>query len=362
MQNVIDKKFVESSIMDGVVNDHAIASLHADDLVAGTVLAIEGTAVYIDLPPFGTGIIYGREFLTARDIIKNLNIGDSVKSKVMEVENKDGYIELSLKEARQALIWGEAEKLMQDKSVLELPVEDANKGGLIVTWQGIQGFLPASQLKADNYPRVDDGDKEEILKQLKSVVGKKLSVSIISINPKEGKLIFSERGSEISARKELVTKYLPGDIIECEVTGAVDFGLFLRIEDGLEGLVHISEIDWGLVEDPRNTYKIGEKIKAKVIGVSEEKISLSIKALKPNPWKVAAEKYKKGDTVSGVVIKFNKYGALIAIEEGVSGLIHVSEFESEEDLKKKLSLGQSYNFDITLFDPKEQRMTLVMGK
>jgi small subunit ribosomal protein S1 len=349
------------SPMDALLAEETLTEGPAvNDLIEGKVLAHEGTYVYIDLGAAGTGVIYGREFINARDIIKNLAIGDTVKGKIVEFENEDGYTELSLKEARQALIWGEADKLMQDKKVIDLPVKEANKGGLIIDWQGIDGFLPASQLGADNYPRVQDGNKDEIFKELKKIIGKSLSVSIISINPKEGKLIFSERGSQLNQRKDMVTKYLPGDEIECEVTGAVDFGLFLKIEDGLEGLVHISELDWGLVDDPKKLYKVGEKVRAKVIGVKDDKISLSIKALKPNPWKDAAASYKKGDTVSGVVIKFNKYGALVAVEEGVSGLIHVSEFENDADLRKKLELGKSYDFKITLFDANDQRMTLVL--
>lgn len=357
----ITKYSEEETFMDTLlVEESAAEELAVNDLIEGKVLAHEGTYVYIDLGTKGTGVIYGREFINARDIIRNLALGDTVKGKIVEFENEDGYIELSLKEARQALIWSEADKLMQSKKVIDLPVKEANKGGIIIDWQGIDGFLPASQLGADNYPRVQDGDKEEIFKELKKLIGKTLSVSIISTNPKEGKLIFSERGSQVSQRKEMVTKYLPGDELDCEVTGAVDFGLFLKIEDGLEGLVHISELDWGLVEDPKKLYKVGEKVRAKVIGVADDKISLSIKALKPNPWKSASERYKKSDTVSGVIIKFNKYGALVAIEEGVSGLIHVSEFEGDADLRKKLELGKSYQFKITLFDANDQRMTLIL--
>ena len=139
------------------------------DIVEGPVINIEKAAVYIDLAPYGTGIIYGKEFITARDIIKKINIGDSVAAKVVDLNNKEGYIELSLKEARQALIWSEAEEAIKSKKTLELPVMEANKGGLIIAWQGISGFLPASQLKAEHYPRVADGDKDRILEELKKL-------------------------------------------------------------------------------------------------------------------------------------------------------------------------------------------------
>ncbi|MEK7514597.1 MAG: S1 RNA-binding domain-containing protein [Patescibacteria group bacterium] len=332
------------------------------DLVEGAVIGISKDAVYVDLPPFGTGLIYGREYISARDVIKKINIGDKVAGKVIEVSNKDGYIEISLKEARQALLWSEAEGCIKAKSVLELPVIDANKGGLIVEWQGIHGFLPASQLKVEHYPRVSDGNKDKILEELKKLIGQKISVSIISVSPKEGKLIFSEKDPEQKNKEKIIDKYSLGDELEGEVTGVVDFGVFVKIEEGLEGLVHISEIDWSLVEDPRALFHVGDKVKAKIIDIKEGKISLSIKALKENPWVTAEKKYKKDDVVEGVVIKFNKHGALASIEEGIAGLVHVSEFGNETALREKLELGKNYTFKITLFDPKERRMALSFVK
>ncbi len=329
-----------------------------DDLIEGTVISLSAGAVYVDIPPFGTGIIFGREFMNARDIIRKINIGDKVAGKVVAIDNKDGYTEISLKEARQALIWGEAEDAIQNKTVYEIPVQDANKGGLILSWQGIQGFLPASQLKPEHYPRVSDGDKDKILEELKKMVGERLSVSIIAAMPKEGKLIFSEKDPENKDREKIVGKYELGDEFEGEITGIVDFGAFVKIEEGLEGLVHISEMDWGLVENPRALFKVGDKTRVKIIEIKDGKISLSIKALKENPWLDATSKYKKDDVVQGVIIKFNKHGALASIEEGVAGLVHISEFGSEEKLREKLELGKAYEFKITLFDPKDQKMAL----
>ncbi len=335
-----------------------IQMLKNEDLVEGTVIALLHDGVYIDLKPFGTGIIFGREFLNAREVIKKMNIGDVIKAKVIEVQGEDGYIELSLKEARQAVIWSEAEDAIKHKTILELPVKEANKGGLIVEWQGIQGFLPASQLKPEHYPRIEDGDKDKILRELKKLVGEKLQLSIISAVPKEGKLIFSEKNFDQKERREIVSRYALGDEVDGEVTGIVDFGVFVKIEEGLEGLVHISEIDWGLVEDPKTFCKVGDKVRAKVIEIKDGKISLSLKALKENPWKTVESRYQKGNIVKGVVIKFNKHGALVSIEEGIAGLAHVSEFGSEEKLREKLELGKTYNFQITFLEGKDQRMTL----
>jgi small subunit ribosomal protein S1 len=350
-------KAKKDSLMTKIV-DKSITPPSLGDVVEGDVIGVEKSCVYINLHPYGTGIIWGKEFINARDIIKKINIGDKVAAKVIDTGNQDGYIELSLKEARQAIIWDEAEEAIKNKTVLELPVEEANKGGLIISWQGIKGFLPASQLKTEHYPRINDGDKDKILDELKKLVGQKISVAIITALPKEGKLIFSEKNIEKKGKQKIVDKYTVGDVCLGEITGIVDFGIFVKIEDGLEGLVHISEVDWTLVENPRAFYKVGEKVDVKVIEVKDGKISLSIKALKENPWVEAEKKYKKGDEVKGVIIKFNKHGALASIEEGISGLVHISEFGSEIKMKEKLELGKSYTFKILLFEVKNQKMGL----
>ena len=329
------------------------------DLVEGTIIELVRGRLFVDLPPFGTGIIYGREYLNAADVLRKSNPGDLITAKVVDPSGIEGYIELSLKEARQAAIWGEAEQAIAGQAVYNLVVEEANKGGLILSWQGIQGFLPASQLAKEHYPRVPEGDKDKIFGELLKLVGVALPVRIITADAKEGKLIFSERaGDEEAEKANLIDKYQVGDVIEGEVTGAVDFGVFVKLEQGLEGLVHISELDWGLVEDPRSLFTVGDTTKVKVIEIKDGKISLSIKALKENPWKTASDRYKKGMEVNGVIIKYNKHGALASIEEGVAGLVHISEFATPAELRETLELGKSYPFTITLFEPKDQRMTL----
>ncbi len=355
---------------DAVLMDRFIEDIQnppqEGDLIEGNVIAVEKAAVFVKLNPFGTGIIYGREFIIARDIIRNLRAGDTVSAKVVDIKNEEGYIELSLKEARQALIWGEVEAAIKDKTVFGLKVQDANKGGLIMNWQGLQGFLPASQLNGDHYPRVTDGDKSKILEELNKLIGQELTVTIIGATPEDGKLIFSESGSVVSSdgndsqqsKENVAEEYKIGDILDGEVTGVVDFGVFIKVKSGLEGLVHISEIDWSLVEDPRRLYSVGDKTKVKVIEVKDGKISLSIKALKENPWSEAGNRYRKGDQVKGVIIKYNKHGALASIEEGVAGLVHVSEFDNPEELREKLELGKVYDFKIKIFEPKDQKMTL----
>lgn len=348
-----------SHLLEQLIIKDETKALEVGELVEGSVISIQGTRVFVDLAPHGTGIVYGKEYISARDIIRDINAGDSVSAKIVELENEDGYIELSIREAKQALVWSEAQEAMQSKEKLEIVVKEANKGGLMLNWQGISGFLPASQLNADHYPHVKDGSKDAIVNELKKLVGQKLEVSILSVNSKEGKLIFSEVGEKSSPREKAIpSKYQVGDILECEVTGIVDFGIFLKLEEGVEGLVHISEMAWSLVENPRTLYKVGDTVKAKIIEIKDGKISFSIKTLTENPWNMVAGKYQVGENVSGVVIKHNKHGALVSIEQGVAGLVHISEFESEKELKSQLQLGQSYDFEITLFEPESEKLTL----
>jgi ribosomal protein S1 len=359
-------------------------AIKEDDIVEGAVLAITNTAVYVDLGPVGTGIIYGIEYINARDLIKKTNIGDLISAKVIVREDKNGYIDLSLREAKHALVWSEAESLLKEKRVLSLVIKEANKGGLIIDWNGINGFLPSSQLKGENYPKVTDGAKDQILTELKKLIGKRIPVSIIAAIPKEGKLIFTEstdpvtqdgkseaKSEKKSGQKEkkesktatkIISKYNIGDQIEGVVTGVVDFGIFVKIDNEVEGLIHKSEIDWGLVENTKDYAKIGDTVKVEIIEIKDDKISLSMKKLKENPWISATKKYKKGDSVDGVVIRFNKHGALVSIEEGVAGLVHISDFENEEKMKQELSLGKIYKFEITLFEGKEEKMTLKLKK
>lgn len=357
MKKDIEEVKVEDSALK-IMLDKSMNWPEVDSLIEGPVILIQKSSVYVDLAPFGTGIIYGREFMNAKDIIKKIAIGDIIKAKIIDPENEEGYVELSLKEAKQALIWSDAEKAIKAKTIMSLEIKDANKGGLILEWQGIQGFLPASQLKPEHYPRVEDSDKDKILKELKKLVGTKISVMIISTLPKEGRLIFSEKENNPEEKQEIISKYTLGEEIECTIAGLVDFGVFLKLEEGLEGLVHISELDWGLVEDPRTMFKVGDKIRAKIIDIKEGKISLSIKALKENPWKEYEGKLKKGDIIKGVVIKYNKHGALVSIKEGVAGLVHNSTFGTEAKLRENLELGKTYSFQITLFEPKDHKMTL----
>lgn len=374
INTILKEEKVISELESKIIKNSRV--LNIDENIEGKVIASEHGKVYVDIGEFGTGIIYGVEYINARDMIKRLNVNDIVTAKVILTNNSEGYVELSLKEAKQALMWQEAGEAIKNNKVFELIVREANKGGLIIDWHGTQGFLPASQLSSVYYPKVEDGNKDKIMSELQKLIGKRIAVSILVAEAKENKLIFTQKNIDSSVdvegeahkkenrtNKDLqnearLAKYSIGDIVEGDVTGVIEFGIFIKLMDSTEGLIHKSEIDWGLVEDTKLYAKVGDKVSAKIIEIKDGKISLSLKAMKENPWISASNKYNKGDVVSGLVIKYNKHGALVSIEEGVAGLIHVSDFENEQDLRSSLSLGKIYKFEISVFEPKDQKMIL----
>lgn len=251
------------------------------EIMEGEVVKRELSAVFLDLGRFGTGIICGKEFYEAKDRIKNLEIGDKIKAEIVNLENEEGFIELSLKKAEDASAWNELEKKKEKGEILKVKILGANKGGLLTKISGISGFLPASQLSAEHYPKLEETDKTNVLRELRDLVDKTLEVKILDISKKEEKLILSEKATKEEEKKKLLENYKIGDVIEGEVTGIADFGVFIKFHQGkLEGLIHISELDQGLVEDPSEIVKVGQKIKAKIINIEGSKVFLSLKALK----------------------------------------------------------------------------------
>ena len=334
------------------------------DVVDGVVVAVDRSVVYVDLSPIGTGIIYGREFSVAKDILRKTHVGDAISAQIIELETADGYIDLSLKEARKAFIWSEAEESLRNKQVYEVVVKNANRGGLVIEWNGVRGFLPASQLTEEKYPKVLSRDKDSILNELKKFVDIKMMVTIESVDPENDTIIFSEHkdgatGKKSAGESKPVNEYSVGDIKNGIVTGVVDFGVFVTVDNAIEGLVHISEMDWGLVDDPRKFCTVGNQVQVKIIDIEDDKYSFSFKELHKNPWEEIHERHKVGDTVSGVVIKYGAFGAFASIKAGVSGLVHISNFADESDLRNSLEIGKTYDFVITNLEPNGQKLTLV---
>lgn len=347
--------------LDSYLKVNRFFSLKIGEMVDAKLISREGSRAYFDLNKLGIAIIYGQEFFDAQDVLKKLQPGDTISAKVVDLGNDEGFIELSLREAGLEKSWQELKRLLHSGETFLLKVLDANRGGLILEKEGMQGFLPVSQLSAKHYPRVEGGDKEKIFVELKKFVGQTLEVKVIDVNTREVKLIFSERGTQTGEVLKLMEKYKLGDVVEGEVSGVVDFGVFVKLEEGVEGLAHISELSWNLVEDPRALFRPGQKVKAKIITIESDKISLSIKALEPDPWANIEVKYKKGDVIQGRVTKLSPYGAFVQlINENIHGLAHISEFGSQVKMQESMQVGNIYSFKITFIDSKDYRLSLAV--
>lgn len=336
--------------------------------IEGKVVARDRSALFIDLGIYGTGIIYGREFYAVKEVVKNLEIGDKVFSKIVELENDQGYRELSLRDATKEISWKRLHEMRDSGQIISVRVTGVNKGGLLTTLDGIQAFLPVSQLAPEHYPRVADADKSKILKELQKFIGKTLEVKILDLLAEENKLILSEKAKSEEKTKEALKNYSKGDTIDGEITGIADFGAFLKFpataeaEKQIEGLIHISELDWQLVENPSEVVKVGEIVKAQIIDINNNQVFLSLKSLKKNPWEEIEKKYKKGDIMKGKVTKFSAFGAFVEIMPKIRGLCHISEFESKEKMEEQLKIGETYDFTVLLIEPKEHRMSLKLAK
>ena len=346
-------------------------------VIKGAVIEAGKNTVFVDLGPIGTGVILGREVKDNQPIIKGLKPGDEIYAMVLETENENGLIELSLKAASKQNAWEELTDLMQKKEAVATKIVKANKGGLMIELKGIPGFLPASQLSYEHYPRIDDGDKIKILSELNKFVGKEMIVKIIDLDPPSQKLIVSEKALQEQAIQETLKTLKVGDIVEGVISGVVDFGAFVKISlpasasdyqgggtktEAIEGLIHISEIDWQLIEDPRQILKIGQAVTAKIIGIEDDKLSLSLKALKTDPWLEIDQKYQKGQTVKGPVTRFNPFGAFVQLDKDIHGLVHISEFGTSQSMKDQLEIGKEYDFQILSIEPKQHKMALSLVK
>jgi len=356
---------------DLLENNNSIKPAQIGKIVEGKIIGKARSAAFLDLGPLGTGIIYGKEFQEAKDELKSLKTGDSVLAKITDLENEEGYVELSLNQASSELIWERLREKKEKGETVTVKILGANKGGLLAEVSGIPAFLPVSQLLAEHYPKVEKGDAAKIIKELQVFIDTEMEVKIFDLDSRQEKLILSERAKENEKVKELLKKYQVGDVVEGEITGITDFGVFIKFpvsdkdEPKLEGLIHISELDWQLIENTSDVVKAGETVSAKIISIANDKVSLSLKALKKDPWLEIESKYKKGDVIEGKVTKFNPYGAFVQIlsedkeiSSKIQGLCHISEFGTKAKMESSLEVGKKYKFQILSIEPKEHRMSL----
>ncbi len=342
----------------------ANAILKKGELMTVVYIGKTQHAHFFDLGRAGTGIVYGLEAINAYEMVKNIKVGDSILAKITDPENEDGYAELSINETTKHKVWAEIQEMQDRGEPIKAKVIGANTGGLIIPINDLKAFLPVSQLSADHYPRVADGDRIKILEELKKLVGEELTVKIIDFNPRTAKLIVSERSVLDENTKESIAKYTVGDTVSVIVSGVADFGAFIKFADDLnvEGLIHISEIDHRLIENPRESVAIGDLLTAKIVEIKDGRISLSLKALKENPWDTVGERYTEGQEATGIVHRFNQLGAVVKLDDDFQGLIRAADFGGIEEMQKALVVGARKTFIIEAIKASEKRIMLKIAE
>jgi ribosomal protein S1 len=343
------------------------------DVVKGTVLSISKNEVHLDIEGLTTGIVRGRELCNESSEYADLKPGDETEATVLELENERGEMELSFRFAGHKKIWDKLNELLKSGEIVNATVTDANKGGLMVNVNKIMGFLPVSQLAPEHYPRIPGGEKAKILEKLRQFIGEQLEVKIIDANGDEEKLIVSEKAAWEERQKNIISSYKVGDVVTGTISALADFGAFVKFSakgNGqtessennleLEGLVHISELAWQRIEHPEDVVRVGEQIKAEIIGVEGSKIFLSMKKLIDDPWKKIAEKYKIGQIVPGKILKLNPFGLFVELDPEIHGLAHISALSEKpiQNPSEVAKIGDTLNFKIISIEPIDHRLGL----
>ncbi|MDP2656569.1 MAG: S1 RNA-binding domain-containing protein [bacterium] len=330
------------------------------DMVEGEVIGIGKNEVQIDINGIASGIVRGYELIDESEEYSHLALGDKVVATVLDLENESGAMELSFRSAGHKKAWDRLFDLINAGDIVQAQITEANKGGLMVVLGKTKGFLPVSQLCPEHYPRIQGGDKNKILDRLKTYVGQMFDVKVIDVNEKEEKLIVSEKSVWEERQKDVIGSYKVGDEIEGTITVITDFGAFVEFGEGLEGLVHISELAWQRIDDPRDVVARGQKIKAQIIKIDGSKIFLSMKNLIDDPWKHVVEKYTLGQKVQGKVLKINPFGLFVELDTDIHGLAHVSELSEKPDVNPYdvAKPGDELEFRIVSIKPDEHRLGL----
>ena len=341
--------------MDDLLAQENIQQLAQGEVVEGTILSVQKHEVLVDLGPLGVGVVPRREI----GFGKTLEAGESVSASVVETELDNGYSLLSLRKAAKDRGWDELQRIIDAGETIVVQPYDANRGGLLIECEGVRGFLPVSQLSAEHYPRVGGADKDEILQRLNSLIGKDLSVRILDADRKANKLIFSEKEAIKEGLAERFEKLKVGDTVSGVVTGVVDFGAFVNVS-GIEGLVHISEISWERVDNPKNYVKVGDTVKAKIIAIDKDRLSLSLKQMQEDPWLSEVKKFKAGETVEGKITRITPFGAFVQLSPSVEALVHVSEMSDDEgvDPEKLFQLNEKKQFKVLDIDTENRKIAL----
>jgi len=346
-----------------LLKDHLLKIPNVGEIINGQVISVDNGAVRIDVNGLMTGIIRGKELFAESSEYTNIKVGDDVEATVVEQENENGEMELSFRIAGKERVWSRMEKLMKDGVSVKAKVLQANKGGLMMQVDALGGFMPVSQLSPDHYPRVPGGDKNRILEHLQQLIGKEFTVKVIDVDQKEEKLIVSEKEVWEDEQKAVLDSYKIGDVVEGEISALTSFGAFLKFGQGLEGLIHISEIVWQRIDHPKDILKVGDRVKAQIIDLNKSKIYLSVKRLVDDPWKHVKEKYAVGQIVEGIVHKVEPFGLMVKLDDQIHGLAHISELSDTpmtdvKDVREKFAIGSKHRFEVMNVEPAEHRLGL----
>ncbi len=345
------------------------------DYVTGEVIAKTADSIIIDIGSRAEGIVQGRELKTRSLNIDKLKPGDKILVYVLSGEGSDGSIVLSLRKAEIIKVWLDIEEAYKNQDIVNVKVVEVNTGGVICELpSGLRGFIPVSQLDpkrifTDASKAKSKNIQSEIHKRLSELLGEEIQVRIYEVDREKGKIIFSEKavllGENIESRKALLQKVKPGSVLEGVVTGLTPFGIFVNAQ-GLEGLVHLSELSWDKVADVSSLYKVGDKVKVMVLSIDDagRRVAYSIKRLTKDPWKEKIKKYKIGDVVDGVVDGLVEFGAFVRVEEGINGLIHISEISDGriEHPREVLKKGQKVKVAILGISTTSRHLSLSLKR
>jgi len=303
------------------------------ELVEGQVVDLSHNRLLLDIGGKSEGIIIGRELEDSDRTAKSLKVGEKILAKVIQSENDHGYTVLSLRRAEKERHWHHFNKFLKDGTIIEVQVLEFNKGGLVVDYNGSQGFVPLSHLDRAHFAETSNvalGSEVDLAQKAGSLIGQTLRTRVIEVNEASNRLVLSEKEVSLADSKagqtDRLTELKVGEVLQGTVTGVTPFGVFVDLQ-GVEGLVHVSELSWEKVLSPAKLYKSGDTVDVKILSieVTSGKVSLSIKALADDPWASLEERYPEGKIVQGIVSKIAPFGAFVNLEPGVDGLIHVSE-------------------------------------
>ena len=340
-------------------------SIKRGDVVDGVIVRIDQDEILVDIGLKSEGVLSTKELPATGDwSFSELHLNDKVLVYVIQPETPDGHALLSLKRANAERQWRVAEEQYKNNELLKARVIDFNKGGLIVDVAGIRGFVPISQiLNLKREEVASGGDNQETAAKLQGMKDKELQLKIIEINRARNRLILSERLAAQEwrqrRREELLDELKPGEVRRGVVSNLANFGAFVDL-GGADGLVHISQLAWSRVNHPSEVLKVGQEVEVQVLSVDKEKkkIALSIKRAEVDPWTTVEQRYTPGQVVTGTITKIAPFGAFARIEDGIEGLIHLSELMPGMDPKASLHEGQQLQLRILRIDADRRRLGL----